>query len=61
MRFDEKICVELDSLREELSKKRQARAAYKVARDLFQGQIAILSKYILNGFIRDFSPILLGL
>ncbi|VDN57884.1 unnamed protein product [Dracunculus medinensis] len=44
MRFDEKICVELDSLREELSKKRQARAAYKVARDLFQGQIAILSK-----------------
>ncbi|KHN70821.1 Phosphatidylinositol 3-kinase regulatory subunit alpha [Toxocara canis] len=44
LRFDDQISAELDSLREELQRKRQARAAFSAAHALFVNQMELITK-----------------
>uniref|UniRef100_F1L788 Phosphatidylinositol 3-kinase regulatory subunit alpha n=1 Tax=Ascaris suum TaxID=6253 RepID=F1L788_ASCSU len=44
LRFDDQISAELDSLREELQRKRQARAAFNAAHALFLKQMELITK-----------------
>lgn len=47
LRCDDQICGELESLREELQRKRQARAAFAAAHSLFLKQMQILERLVL--------------
>lgn len=46
LRFDDQISAELDSLREELQRKRQARAAFNAAHALFLKQMELITKLV---------------